>query len=160
MITFPTWYKGGFPDRELVVMDLLQPFLNLSTPNGFACTWLPDNYADLLPVVRVYRGGGAVGEDEPLIDPAAVQIGVIGNTRADSWAVLEYCRQIMRSYRDGGSVLREDGSITEIQSIKEMVGPQQIPELNPDHRLVPMTFRVDCRLPRGLPDYARIRETL
>lgn len=161
MITFPDWWEGGFPDAELVVIDLVQHYLDLLTPQGRAVTWLTDNHADLVdsgvPIVRVYRGGtGADG----LFDPAAVQLGVIAATRADSWQVLEYLRQVMLSFEHGGGVRREDDSITMVQSIEEMVGPQQLPELNPDHRLVPATFRVLFRYPRDKPDYARIRESL
>lgn len=158
-IQFPDWYEGGFPDRELVVMDLVQKYLDLLTPQGLAVTWLPDNYTQLVEngtvVVRVYRGGlNADG----LWDPAAVQLGVIAQTRADSWAVMEYLRQIMLSYDHGGGVQRADGSVTQIATVAEIGGPQQIPELNPDFRLVPATFNVECRRPRELPDYARIRE--
>lgn len=160
-VAFPAWYKGGFPDRELVILDLVQGFLDLCTPAGLACTWLPDNYSQLVasgaPVVRIYRGGmGADG----LWDAAAVQVGVIASTRADSWAVMEYLRQILLSYDHGGLVKRADDTFTSISSIEEIVGPQQIPELNPDNRLVPATFRVECRIPRDVPDYARIRESL
>lgn len=160
-IQFPGWYVGGFPDRELVVMDLIQKYLDLLTPPGVAVTWLLDNHFALIesgvPVVRVYRGGLNA---EGIWDPAAVQLGVIAKTRADSWEVLEYLRQMMLSYEHGGPVRREDGSITQVASIEEMNGPQQIPELNPDHRLVPATFNVECRLPQTVPDYARIRESL
>ncbi|WP_280481620.1 hypothetical protein [Nocardia cyriacigeorgica] len=160
-VTFPDWWEGGFPDRELVVMDLAQTFLDMLTPQGVAVQWLTKDHTELVdsgvPVVRVYRGGmGADG----LYDPAAVQLGVIAQTRADSWAVMEYLRQILLSYQRGGYVRREDGSLTAISSVSEIVGPQQLPELNPDHRLVPCTFRVECRLPQNLPDYAQIRESL
>src|SRR5690606_31292455 len=110
-----------------------------------------------IPVVRVYRGGGT---EHGLFDSAAVQIAVIAATRADSWAVMEYLRQIMLSYERGGPVRREDGSITMLASVDEIVGPQQLPELNPDHRLVPATFRVECRYPRTRPDYTAVRESL
>lgn len=158
-IQFPAWWKGGFPDREEVVMDLLQPYLDLLSPQGYACTWLPEKYGDKLPIVRVYRGGGSEDYDTRS-DPAAVQLGVIGASRADSWAVVEYCRQIMLSYRHGGRVTRADGSVTLVKSIEEMTGPQQLPELNVDYRLVPITFRVNCKWPSGLPDYSRVRENL
>ncbi|WP_440446532.1 phage tail termination protein [Nocardia amamiensis] len=160
-VQFPDWYEGGWPDRELVVLDLAQRWLDLLNPPGLAVTWLPDDLNELLDagcvVVRVYRGGlGADG----LIDAAAVQLGVIGQTRADSWAVVEYLRQMLLSYEHGGEVRHEDGSVSYVSFVEEMIGPQQLPELNPDHRLVPVTFRVECRLPRGIPDYARIRESL
>lgn len=159
MIALPEWYEGGFPDREHVVMDLLQPFLDLVTPRVQAVSWLPDKYGDHLPIVRVYRGGGGT-DGEGSADNAAIQIAVIGRSRKESWALMEYCRQVMLSYDHGGAVLREDGSTTEVDSISEMVGPQQIPELNPDFRLVQLTFRVPCRRPKSTPDYARIREAL
>ena len=163
MITFPPWYKGGYPDRELVVMDLLRPFLALTeAENGTVpkvYSYIPDKYSDMLPIVRVYRGGGAA-DVGTLSDPAAVQLGVIADTREDSWTLMEYCRQIMGTFVNGGNVKRKDGSWTEVDVIEEMTGPQQIPELNPDKRLVPLTFRVVCRRPRGLPNYTQIRESL
>ncbi|MFR9767054.1 hypothetical protein [Nocardia sp. SC052] len=160
-IVFPDWWEGGWPDAELVALDLAQYYLNLLTPTGLAVTWLPDDFADLVeagtPVVRAYRGGmGAEG----LWDPAAVQLGVIARKRSTSWEVLEYLRQMFLSYEHGGPVRRADGSITYVDCIEEIVGPQQLPELNPDDRLVPATYRIELRRPRNLPDYARIRESL
>lgn len=161
MIVYPDWYEGGYPDRELVTLDLLQRFLDLLTPQGLAVTRLPDDLEQLLAagrvVAHVYRGG--LGEDG-LYDAAAVQIGVLAATRADSWEALEYLRQMVLSYRRGGPVRRADGSITEIASTGEMVGPQQLDDFNPDNRLVPATFLIECRRPRNLPDYAAIRESL
>lgn len=161
MIVFPDWYEGGFPDAELVMLDLVQAFLDMLTPAGEAVSWLTDDHTEKVnagtPVVRVYRGGTAA---DGLFDPAAVQLATIAANRADSWAVMEYLRQVMRSYEHGGAVRREDGSYTMIQSVTEVVGPQQLPELNPDHRLVPATFRPVFRAPRDLPDYARVRESL
>lgn len=173
-LVLPAWYEGGFPDRELVVMDALQPVLDLvdvldssgaqvydgaAPRRPLACTWLPADYAQRLPVVRVYRGGGA-GDVGVMSDPAAVQVAVIADTRAESWQLLEYCRQWLLSFAHGGTVIRADDSTTLIDCVEELVGPQQLPELNPDKRLVPLTFRVACRKPRGLPDYAKIRESL
>ncbi len=160
-VQFPDWYEGGFPDREEVVMDLVQTYLDLLTPQGKAVTFLTQEDSALVdsgvPVVRVYRGGlNADG----LWDPAAVQLGVIAQTRKDSWTVLEYLRQIMLSYEHGGPVRRSDGSITWLTEVSEMGGPQQLSELDLDHRLVLGTFNVECRLPQNLPDYAVIRESL
>ncbi|MEV0357106.1 hypothetical protein AB0H71_13695 [Nocardia sp. NPDC050697] len=166
------WFQGGFPDRELVVMDALQPILDeveIRDQDGdivmdgpeprrpLAVTWLPDDYKDRLPLLRVYRGGGAA-DTGVLRDPAAVQVAAIADTREESWQVMEYCRQWLLSYRHGGTVVRADGSKTLVDCIEELVGPQQLPELNPDKRLVPLTFRVVCRPPKGLPDYEKVRE--
>lgn len=161
MIVFPDWYEGGWPDREEVVMDLVQTYLDLLTPQGKAVTFLTQEDGALIdsgvPVVRVFRGGlNADG----LWDPAAVQLGVIAQTRKDSWDVMEYLRQILLSFEHGGPVRRADGSITLLTEVSEMGGPQQLPELDFEHRLVLGTFNVECRLPDTVPDYAAIRESL
>jgi hypothetical protein len=171
---FPTLYKGGFPDREKVVQDLLAPFVAMvdvfndtgaqifdgpDPRRPYTCTFLPENYGDMLPIIRLYRGGGAA-DAGVLSDPASVQVAVIADTREDSWKLMEYCRMWLLSYARGGTVARVDGSTTLIDSVGELVGPQQVPELNPDKRMVPLTFRVVCRKPRELPDYEQVRESI
>lgn len=173
-LAFPPWWVGGFPDREEVVMDALQPILDLvdvldadgeplldgGLPRRpLACTWLPDDFASRLPLVRVYRGGGAA-ESVALKDPANVQVATIGRTRAESWELAEYCRQWLLSFARGGTVHRADGSTTLVDCIEEFIGPQQLPELSPDSRLVPLTYRVVCRMPSPRVDYAKVRESL
>lgn len=157
-LTFPDWYKGGFPDREVVVMDALQPFWDSAkvpgAPTGFLCTWLPDDtdvrVAAGEAVIRVYRGGLS---DDGIFDPAAVQVAVIAKTHRDAAAGLEYCRQVLLGY-SGGAVKHPDGSYTAILKVQGMQGPQQARDENPDDRLVNATFNVECRLPRDIPDYA------
>lgn len=173
MIVGPEDYVGGWPDREKVCQDAMRPFAELldvftidpntqqqvqvmnpdSTPRRpYLCSYIPDNYNDLLPLVRFYRGGGATGGK--LMDPASVQIGVIGATRDDSVWILEYLRQMMLALpRSGGAVKRADGSITQVGDVYEIDGPEIVPELNPDNRLVVHTLGVVCRLPREVPDY-------
>lgn len=176
MIVFPDWYKGGWPDREVVCQDAVRPFTDVLdvyrlAPGGgqeqvlnaddsprrpFLCSWLPDDYPAKLPVVRFYRGGGATDLGK-LRDPASVQVGVIASTRDDSWEILDYIRQVMLALpRAGGMVRRRDGSWTLVSGVGELVGPEMIPELNPDDRLVVHTLAVDCRLPRDVPDYGPI----
>lgn len=173
-LTFPDWYKGGFPDRELVAMDALAPVL--ATVDVFddlgaqifdgpdprrpsTCTFLPKGYGDMLPIIRLYRGGGAA-DSGVLSDSASVQVLTIADTREESWSLMEFCRMWLLSYARGGTVIRADGSKTLVDSVSELVGPQQIPDLNPDKRMVPLTFRVICRKPRGLPDYEKVRESV
>lgn len=157
MTQFPAWWEGGYPDVELVVADLLQKFLDLLTPQGLAVMWLPSDLDALLEagkaVVQVHRGG--LGEDG-LWDSSAVQLGIRGRTRKNSWEVAEYVRQVMLAHDGGSAVRRADGSLTGIGHVYEINGPQDIVDLNPDERLVPVAFHVDLRLPRSLPDYARI----
>ncbi|HMH59210.1 MAG TPA: hypothetical protein VK537_08515 [Galbitalea sp.] len=174
MIVGPDIYVGGWPDREKVCQDAMRPFANLlsvytidpntqqqvqvmnpdSTPRRpYLCSYIPDNFNDLLPVVRFYRGGGASDQGK-LMDQASVQIGVIAATRDDGWWILEYLRQMMLALpRSGGAVKRADGSTTSVTAVSEIDGPEMIPELNPDNRLVVHTLAVTCRLPRELPDY-------
>jgi hypothetical protein len=173
-LTFPGWYEGGFPDREQVVMDALAPVLsvvdvfdgtgaqildNQVPRRPLACTFLPANYRDVLPILRIHRTGGA-SDVNAITDPAVVQVAAIAETRADSWELLEYCRQWLLTYRDGGTVVRANGSHTVIDKVEELVGPQQLPELNPDFRMVPFQFRVTCRRPRGIPDYQKRRDAI
>lgn len=161
MTLYPDWWKGGYPDVELVVADLLQKFLNYLTPQGLAVTWRPDDIDELLAagktVVQVHRGGlGADG----LWDASAVQLGVLSATRQNSWEVMEYLRQVMLAHDGGSAVHREDGSLTAVGQVYEITGPQDLTDLDPEERLVPATFHVGLRLPT-LPDYARfIRDSI
>jgi len=161
-IVFPDWYAGGWSDRELLMLDLTQRWLDELTPTGVSCTWIPDDIETLLAegrvVARVHRGGlGADG----IVDAAAIQVAVITASRADSWAAMEYLRQMILSYTHGGPVRREDGSISLISFVEEINGPQQIEEMDlDDERIVPATFRIESKLPDTVPDYARIRESL
>ena len=173
-LQFADWYEGGYPDVELVVLDALQPVLDTVTvldesgdpilDNGIprrpqAVIWLPQQYTDHTPTIRVARVGGAADVDD-LRDRALVQVACIADTLAESWQLLEFCRCRLLSYARGGLVHREDGSRSQIMSVEEMVGPQLLPELSPDERLVHGTFRVTQRFPRGLPDYEKVRESL
>ncbi|MET8648412.1 phage tail termination protein [Nocardia aurea] len=173
-LTFPGWWKGGFSDRELVVQWALQPVLNLvevfdingaQVMDGITprhprlCTMLPEDYRSKLPIGRIYRGGGAA-DTGVLSDPASVQLAIIAETREDSWQLMEYCRMWLLSYADGGTVHAPDGSKILVDRVGELVGPQLVPELSPDTRMVPLTFQVVCRKPRGLPDYRKIRDSL
>lgn len=173
-LQFPDWWRGGWPDRELVVMDALKsvldlvdvldvngdPVLDNSQPRRpYVCAWLPEDYINRLPIVRVFRGGGAANVGI-MRDPASVQVACIADSREESWALAEFCRQWLLSFADGGTVIRADGSKTLIDCVEELIGPQLMPERSPDKRLVPLTYRVVCRKPRGLPDYAKVRESL
>ncbi len=174
MIVFPDWWKGGFPDREKVCQYAVRPFTDLLDiytidPNSqqqvqvmntdgsprrpYLCSFLLDGYNGQLPVVRFYRGGGAADVGK-LMDPASVQIGVIGATRDDAVQLLEYMRQILLAFpRSGGTVKCPDGSTVSVTEVGEIDGPEIVPELDPDNRLVVHTLAVTCRLPREVPDY-------
>lgn len=157
MTQYPGWWEGGYPDVELVVHALLQKFLNLLTPQGVSTLWLPDNLDALLAagkvVAQIHRGGlGADG----LWDSSAVQVGVRAETRENAWEPMEFVRQMMLAHDGGSGVRMPDGSVIGIGRVFEINGPQDLSDFDPDERLVPAAFHVELRLPRSLPDYARI----
>lgn len=153
MIGYPVWYRGGCPDVERVLRDLLSAQLT----GVSVVSWLPPDYATTLTdggaFVRVFRMGGRINVDNRnWVDEARVQIAALCAGRDDSWALIEFIRQVMYAYRDGGSVL-SNGSKVFIEVPGEVVGPQLIPEAMRDERLVPVTFDVYTDRPRGLPIY-------
>lgn len=156
MITFPTWYKGGYPIVERVVADLLTPYLaQLGPTPGTACTQLPGDYSTRTPIVQVYRLPGGV-DSQTRMDHSIVYIGAIAAVPDDDWALYEYCRQILLAYQYGGTVTMSDGTKVFIDTITEMQGPEQVAEMNPQFRLTPGTFHVVVRKPRGLPNYTQV----
>jgi hypothetical protein len=153
VITFPAWYAGGCPDVERVLRDLFSGLL----PGVQVVSWVPPDYAASLatgtPFLRVFRVGGRINvENRNWVDETRVQLAALCTGRDDSWALIEFVRQILYAYRDGGHVL-SSGSTTFIQVPGEVVGPQLIPEAMRDERLVPVTFDVHTDRPRGLPEY-------
>lgn len=154
--TPPAWYQGGYPDREALVIDILQPRLDEWTGATIeVVTWLPEGAMQSVdPIVRVYRTGGGVQGDASR-DVAVVQVAVLSLNRALSWAVMEFCRQVLLAYDRLPAAKRSGVDVAE-----EVIGPQQIPDLNPEGRLVTTSWRIGCRVPRGTPDYARVLESL
>lgn len=155
-LTPPAWYLGGYPDRELLVMDILQPRLDEWTGGLIrAVSWLPDDaYSSADPIVRVYRTGGGVQGDAAR-DVALVQVAALATSRAEAWSVMEFCRQVLLAYNRLPAAKRSGVDMSE-----EVVGPQQVPDLNPEGRLVTTLWRIGCRMPRPLPDYAAVLESL
>lgn len=153
MIGYPVWYAGGCPDAERVLKDL---FTGLLT--GVAVVaWLPPDYATTLQsgtaFLRVFRMGGSLNVDNKnWVDQTRIQIAALSASRDESWALIEFVRQVLYSFRDGGHV-QGSGTTTFIQVEGELTGPQLIPEQMRDERLVPVTFEIHLDRPRGLPNY-------
>lgn len=122
-----------WPDIEAVVCDWLEDL-------GHVCTWYPDadKFESLLPVIMVNRTGG--GSPDGIQDIALVTIAVTDDSRADSWRVMGMVRDRVRESSHG---FEHPGCI--VDAVAEQVGPQQIPQLNPDHREVQMTFQITAR---------------
>lgn len=159
-LVFPDWYEGGFPDAELCVMDMLKPLLGLCDPAPPVVNWLPEDYEDNLPIVSVFRGSGNANLALPS-DGANVQVWCVGKTRRDAWELLEFCRQMLKTWESGGYVDHADGSRTALIGVSEIDGPELTQWDNFDLRAVHAVFRLEARLPSGkLPDYRRIRKTI
>lgn len=122
-----------WPDVEAAVCDWLADL-------GTVRTWYPhpDDLEPMLPLIMVQRTGG--GSPDGLQDVALVVIAVTDTTRAESWALMGRIRDRVRDASRGF-----DSAAALVDAVSEQVGPQQIPQLNPDHREVQMTFQVICR---------------
>lgn len=168
MITYPTFWRGGCPDVERTIKDLFTHTGNLSATDLTGVdvvSWLPQpaDAAAWLNLgngyLRVYRTGGAVNRDKyPWVDQTRVQIAAWCYNRDASWELIEYVREILGAFTDGGTVKRSTTSLsglttTFIRVPGELVGPQLLPEQIRDDRLVPVTFEIQTDRPKGLPDY-------
>ncbi len=156
-LTFPEWWDGGFPDIELVCREILKPALAVVTPSPDVVSWLPENYKTYIPIVSVARLPGEPDEDNREDNPQ-VLVSCICETRADSWELAEYVRQILLSYSKGtSSVPLPNGRVALVTGVRETEGPMLSPLSDVDERIVPMTFLISTK--RNSTDYARVRKT-
>lgn len=75
-----------FPDVQLLLLDTLEPFVGA----GRAAINTPHNLADVMPFIRVRKGGGA---SDRLTDLARVDVDVFTATYAASEELAERIRQ-------------------------------------------------------------------
>lgn len=149
MITLPEGYRPRFPDSETVVLDMCQPELDRLTPSGTAVTWWPlrdtTKISDGFPLVRVHKVPGKYEAAGHHLN-SNVQISVLTGRRDDSWTVLGFVGdELFRKFEHGGRVDHEDGSFTMVRGFDVAPVTQQIPDLNPDHRVVQTIFTVTLR---------------
>lgn len=167
MISFPALYEGGCVDVEVLIRDVFTVPGNGAAAGLTGVTvvpWLPKREAMDAALaagdgfLRAQRVGGTANLDTAQwSDRTRVSIAAVTGTRAMSWQLIEYVRQMLYAYREGGTVHRADSSTTFMTVPGEIVGPQLIPEQFMDERLVPVLFEIHTDRPRGLPDY---RESL
>lgn len=153
MIGYPAWYEGGCPDVERVMKTLFDGLL----ANVEVVSWMPPDYADTLAAggsfLRIYRLGGRINvENRAWVDEARVQFAALCTSRDESWQLVEFVRQMLYAFRDGGTVVGQTAT-TFVAVAGEVVGPQLIPEQMRDERLVSVTFDVHTNRPKGLPEY-------
>lgn len=158
-LQLPSWWQGGFVDVEAVICDLFQWLLGGDIP---VVTWLTeDYYDDPRPVIRVHRVAGKALDGLPF-DHAVVSIGVLSQSRRDTWELVHFVRHVMAAISGGFKVPRADGTRTQINSVEEWAGPVQTMDEFVDDRFVSVNYRVLVREPRRYsPDYyRRIMENL
>lgn len=153
-VTLPSWYEGGFVDVEDMLCDLFEWVLN--NDEIPVVTWLvEDYYVNPRPVIRVHRSSGRAIEGMPF-DHAVVQIGVMSQSRKDSWELIGFVRSVMAACSGGFKVPRKDGTYTQINSVEEWVGPIQALDEYVDDRFVSANYRVLVRESRmKSPDFYR-----
>lgn len=152
-LTLPSWWQGGFVDVEALLCDLFEWLLGEEIP---VVTWLTeDYYDDPRPVIRVHRAAGKALDGLPF-DHAVVQIGVLSQSRRDSWELIHFVRHVMAACSGGFKVPRPDGTHTQINSVEEWAGPVQAMDEFIDDRFVSVNYRVLVRESRRhSPDYYR-----
>jgi len=156
MVTLPQWYQGGYPDIEKLLRALLQPLL--SDVNVVSWIPKPDVYQAELDAgrgyLRTYRTGGAMNLIAQNRDEPRVQFAALCPSRDESWQLIEFIRQVLSCFiRETGVLLNLDGTPVKFAAEGEIAGPQLIPELLQDDKLVPITFQLFTWKPKGLPDY-------
>lgn len=152
-VSLPAWYKGGFLDVEELLCDLFSWLLGNDIP---VVTWLvEDYYENPRPVVRVHRAAGKSVDGMPF-DHAVVQIGVLSQSRKDSWQLIGFVRHAMAACSGGFKVPRQDGTFTQINSVEEWAGPVQALDEYVDDKFISVNYRILVREPRfQTPDYYR-----
>jgi hypothetical protein len=152
-LELPDWYRGGYPDVEKLLRTLFAPLL----ANTHVVSWIPkpSTYNDEITAgrgyLRIYRTGGAINYTGARRDEPRVQFAALRSTRDESWELIEFVRQVLSCFVDNGAIV--PGTPTKLHAEGEVVGPQLIPELLQDDRLVPITFELHTWKPKGLPDY-------
>ncbi|MBY0440985.1 MAG: hypothetical protein K2Q25_02420 [Mycobacteriaceae bacterium] len=156
MIGFPGWWavgEGGYPNVQKLLRNLFQPLLTYVN----VLSWLPKPavYEEHLSsgggYLRFYRTGGAINRENKRDQPR-VQCAALTRSSDDSWELIEFTRQILETFGvEGGGIV--PGTTQKLYCAGEVVGPQLIPELVQDDRLVPVTFELHTWKPSGLPDY-------
>jgi hypothetical protein len=161
VLTFPDFYAGGYPDIEILLQSLFQPLVG--TQQNTDGSWTPCYVVTFLPdpdiynawldqgfgYLRVYRMGGKINYDQNRDEPR-VAIAGLTRRRDDSWYLIEFVRQMLNAFQRGGTV---PGTPYELTMAGEVVGPQQIPEIIQDDRLVQLTFELHVKKPKALPNY-------
>lgn len=100
-------------------------------------------------LLRFARTGGRINFDQNRDEPL-IQIAAVAKSRALSWDLIEFCRQVVWQFERAAVV---PSTPHMLQASEEVIGPQIIPENIVEPRLVPVTFGLYTWKPRALPNY-------
>lgn len=151
---FPDWYKGGFDDIEFVLKCLLEKHFVGCVPAPKVFSWLPETFRDDMPLVCVSRVPGAIDDCEQE-DTSEVLVFVMTASRAESWELAEFVRQVLMAHARGVMVDVGDYRAS-IVRIERSAGPQlSVDEDAFTERMIPLSFRVTTRRRASCPDYSR-----
>lgn len=151
-LTLPDWYDPtkACPDVE---KEILRPLFQPQLSTVSVVSWIPkpDVYLQQIDqdrgYLRTYRTGGAWNDTEKRDEPR-VQFAALMPSRDESWKLIGFVRDILRSF------IRETGIVNGFKfSVEgEVAGPQLIPELLQDDKLVPITVQL-YTWPKQMLDY-------
>jgi hypothetical protein len=158
-IGFPDWWevgRGGYPNIQKLTRTVFDGLLT----NVKLLSWFPDPdvYEQHLAAgggyLRTYRTGGQINLSQNRDEPK-VQFAALTRSSDDSWELIEFVRQVLEEgYGRAAAIV--PGTTYELKSAGEVVGPQLIPDLIGDDRLVPITYQFYVPRPKGLPNYRQI----
>ncbi|ATN93984.1 tail terminator [Mycobacterium phage Kumao] len=158
----PDWYDGGYLDVEDVICEYFSWLLG---DRVYVCTWLPEDWYDPTsgqgtePTLRIWRQPGRA-DGSLRTDESLVQIAAITRRRSDSWRLSDFVRRMMDDEVICGLGIPYKGKTVRLGSCEEWLGPQQVPEQFIDDKFIPVTFKLQVREPRGLPNYRQIVQSL
>ena len=158
-IGFPDWWivgAGGYPNIQKLTRTVFDGLLT----NVEVTSWFPepDVYEAQLAAggayLRTYRTGGRINRDEGRDEPK-VQFAALTRSSDESWELIEFVRQTLEEGY-GRAMTVVPGTINQLFAAGEVVGPQLIPGLIADDRLVPITYELHTKRPKGLPNYRQL----
>lgn len=158
-IGFPDWWqvgRGGYPNANKLARQVFDGLLT----NVELLSWFPEQatYEAHLAAgggyLRTYRTGGRINRGERRDEPK-VQFAALTRSSDDSWELIEFVRQVLEEgYGNAAAIV--PGTTYELYAAGEVVGPQLIPEMIADDRLVPITYEFYTKRPKGLPNYRQL----
>lgn len=153
----PNWYVPSWPSAEDAVLALYRPLFPTGVGGAVqVVNQLPDDEASTGwtgRILFVARAGGAAVTVRH--DQAAMQIAAITDSRADSLILSGFVRDINTSIEDDEiEVELAGGSVATITEVTEIAGPEEVPGMEYDERIIPATYLFTFANPLETPDYS------